>query len=67
MPKLFSEVGKGVVERNVLYHFDCKVFVVREFSVVNPVSDDVAENAAEIFMARIAEEAAAVCKHTDER
>lgn len=61
-----AEVGLGVVVADVGDHAGEEAFVVGEFSVFDVLADDVAEEAAEVFVAREGEERAGIGEHADE-
>lgn len=60
------KVGDCVVVANVSDHVADEAFVVREFSVFDVLTDDVAEQAAEVFVTWEGEEGARVGEHPDE-
>ena len=60
------EVAAGVVVGDVLDHLAQQLAVVRQQALLDIVAQQVAEDAAEVLVARIAEERAAVGKHAHE-
>jgi len=62
---LESEVFSCVVAADALDDFLKRFVIVRIFSAVYPSADQVTQNAAEIFMARIGNETARVGQHPD--
>src|SRR4051794_3922382 len=61
------EVALGVSEADVLHDSPELSPVLRIFAVLHPPSDEVAENAAEIFVACIGKKAARIGEHAHER
>ena len=53
-----AEVGDGVVVANVPDEVVQELRIVREFTIFDILSDDVAEQAAEVFVSREGEEGA---------
>ena len=60
------EVALGVVEADAADDLLQGLFIVGILAVLDPLADDVAHDAAEIVVAGVAQEAAAVGQHTDE-
>lgn len=60
------EVAYGIMVANVSDHVVEELLVVRELSVFDVLSDDVAKQAAEVFVTREGEEGAGVGKHSYE-
>ena len=60
------EVALCVVEADALDDFLQSLLVVGILAVLDPLTDEVAEDAAEVIVAGVAQEAAAVGQHTDE-
>ena len=60
------KVSACVVIGDVLNHASEGLAVVGQLSVLDVVSEQVAEQTAEVLMTRIAQEGAAVGKHPDE-
>lgn len=64
--KLQVEVALGVVEADAADDLLQGLLVVGILAVLDPLADDVAHDAAEVVVAGVAQEAAAVGQHTDE-
>ena len=60
------EVALCVVEADALDDLLQSLLVVGILAVLDPLTDEVAEDAAEVIVAGVAQEAAAVGQHTDE-
>ena len=58
-----TEIGDGVVVADACHDPLQQPFVVRVFAVFHPVTDEIAQDAAEIFVARIGDEAPGIRKH----
>ena len=56
----------GVFKANIAYDRAQKFFIVREFTIFNVATEEVAEDAAEVFVAREGHEAARVRQHAYE-
>ena len=56
-----QEIRNRIVVADIFHHLFQKLQVRRVLPVFHPVSDLIAENPAEIFVAREGEEAAGVC------
>ena len=60
LPQLYDlielEIASGVVIRDVLHHASEDLHIVGQQSFLHVVAEQVAEDAAEIFVARIAQE-----------
>lgn len=63
---LRREITCGVAVADVFHHLPQKRHVARCFAFFHPLPDEVAEDAAEVFVAGVGEEAAAVGEHADE-
>ena len=63
---LQGEVTLCVVEADALDDLLQSLFVVGILAILDPLADDVAQDAAEVVVAGVAQEAAAVGQHTDE-
>lgn len=61
-----QEIRNRIVVADIFHHLFQKLQVRRVLPVFHPVSDLIAENPAEIFVAREGEEAAGVGQHADE-
>ena len=61
-----QEIRNSIVVADIFHHLFQKLQVCRVLPVFHPVSDLIAENPAEIFVAREGEEAAGVGQHADE-
>jgi len=61
-----AEIPLRVSEGDVAHHAAEELEVVGHFAVVRPGAEDVAKDPAEIFVARVREEAARVGEHPDE-
>ena len=61
-----QEIRNRIVVADIFHHLFQKLQVRRVLPVFHPVSDLIAENPAEIFVAREREEAAGVGQHADE-
>ena len=51
---------------NILDYFPKIRQIKMDFSLIGPVPNQVAQNAAEVLVTRVGQERAAVCQHTDE-
>ena len=60
------EISLCVVVGNILYNFGKSIVVLREFSVLYPVSNHIAENTTEVLMSCIRQEASGIGQHADE-
>ena len=56
-----------IIEGNILNNGSKPFHIQRNFTILDPVSNYVAEYASEILMSGVGEEGAAICKHADER
>jgi hypothetical protein len=64
---LFSalkEIVICVIVADVLYYFTYKLYIAGIFAILDKCAEVRAKNAAEIFVARIGKEAAAIRKHS---
>ena len=61
-----QEIRNRIVVADIFHHLFQKLQVRRVLPVFHPVSDLIAENPAEIFVAREGEEAAGVGQHANE-
>ena len=60
------KIALCVIEGDVLYNLSKPFYVIWNFSILCPGSDEVAEYASEVLMSGIGKEGAAICKHSDE-
>ena len=60
------EVVLCVVVRNIFYNLGENAVILGEFSVFHPVAKEIAEDASEVFVSGVGQEASGVCQHSDE-
>lgn len=61
-----GEIVTRIVKANVFHHLAQQRDIRRRFAGSHPTADHLAQNAAEVFVARVGEEAATVGQHPDE-
>ena len=61
-----TEEATGVVVADVLHHFSNERKIVGKPSALDVVAEDIAKQAAEVFVARVGEKLTAVGEHADE-
>ena len=59
------EVVLCVVVRNIFYNLGENAVILGEFSVFHPVAKEIAEDASEVFVSGVGQEASGICQHTD--
>ena len=60
------KIPHRVIIRHTFYDFFEQTHVLRELAVFDPAADQIAENAAEILVARIGQETSRIREHADE-